>query len=115
MVDTVIASHFDADGRRGANSRQCSTTQATGISSRRTTDEGFFLVWDGPERNTDFTEDVYEALRQGSKGEPVYAAYHVYARLYLFQTDNVVFYQIPDRILLDFGLDLRSEPYHDAD
>jgi adenine-specific DNA-methyltransferase len=41
--------------------------------------------------------------------------YHVYARLYRFQTNNVVFYQIPDRILMDFGLDLRGEPFHDDD
>jgi adenine-specific DNA-methyltransferase len=36
--------------------------------------------------------------------------YHVYARLYVFQTTNVVFYQIPDRILMDLRLDLRGEP-----
>jgi adenine-specific DNA-methyltransferase len=35
----------------------------------------------------------------------------VYARLYLYQTENVRFYQIPDRILADFGLDMSSEPF----
>ena len=39
------------------------------------------------------------------------ARYHVYARLYRYQTDGVRFYQIPDRILSDFGLDMRSEPF----
>jgi len=36
----------------------------------------------------------------------------VYARLYVFQTENVRFYQIPDRILADFGLNLSSEPFN---
>ena len=30
--------------------------------------------------------------------------YHVYARFNFFQSDDVRFYQIPDQILLDFGL-----------
>jgi adenine-specific DNA-methyltransferase len=29
----------------------------------------------------------------------------------LYQTENVRFYQIPDRILADFGLDMSSEPF----
>jgi adenine-specific DNA-methyltransferase len=41
--------------------------------------------------------------------------YHVYARYNLFQTENVRFYQIPDRILIDFGLDLRNDPYSEDD
>jgi adenine-specific DNA-methyltransferase len=37
--------------------------------------------------------------------------YHVYARFNLFSTAGVHFYQIPDRILADFGLDVRTENY----
>ena len=75
--------------------------------------EGFFLIWNGTKGNTDFTEDDVRSLRQGGEEGWPAPRYHVYARLYLFQTSNVVFYQIPDRILMDFGLDLRGEPYHD--
>lgn len=115
MVDTVIASHFDANRRRGDQLVPVGDADAYRyLVARNADDEGFFLVWDGHDRNTDFTEEVYEscadeALRAGLKA----STYHVYARLYRFQVDGVRFYQIPDRILADFGLDIRSEPFAD--
>jgi adenine-specific DNA-methyltransferase len=118
MVDTVIASHFDASRRRGD---QLVRLESDGkpyryLVARNSDDEGFFLVWDGPDKNTDFTEEVYEAcadeaVAAGLKPSP----YNVYARLYLYQTEGVRFLQIPDRILADFGLDLRSEPFADSE
>jgi hypothetical protein len=75
--------------------------------------EGFFLIWDRPDQNIDFTEDVYEAIAQEALTAGLKSTYHVYARLYVFQTENVRFYQIPDRILADFGLSLSSEPFHE--
>ena len=37
--------------------------------------------------------------------------YHVYSRRNLLVTDDVVWYQIPDRILSDFGLDVHTESF----
>jgi adenine-specific DNA-methyltransferase len=115
MVDTVIASHFDATRRRGDQLMQVEPTRGKEyryLVAKNADDEGFFLVWDGAGKNTDFNEQVYEicageAVKAGLKQTP----YHVYARLYRYQTEGVRFYQIPDRILADFGLDLKSEPF----
>ena len=111
MTDTVIASHFDANRRRGVGLRRIPVAQNHYLVAKNTDDEGFFLIWDGPDANTDFTEDVYEACAEESERAGLKPMYHVYARLYLFQTTDVIFYQIPDRILRDFGLDLRGEPF----
>lgn len=112
MVDTVIASHFDASRRSGDQLVRLESEDNRYLVARNADNEGFFLVWDGPNKNTDFTEAVYEACadeaeKAGLKTSP----YNVYARLYLYQTEGVHFLQIPDRILADFGLDLRSEPF----
>ncbi|GER88932.1 hypothetical protein KDW_30940 [Dictyobacter vulcani] len=114
MLDTVIASHFDTRSRRGDHLIRVDNgkTPYRYLIAQNTEHEGFFLVWDGPDSNTDFTELVYEACAEeaelaGLKSAP----YHVYARLYRYQTDGIRFYQIPDRILADFGLDMRSEPF----
>ncbi len=114
MLDTVISSHFDANRRRGDRliRMEGAKTPYKYLIAKNSDNEGFFLVWEGPNGNTDFTETVYdacanEAKRAGLKPSP----YHVYARLYRFQTAGVQFYQIPDRILSDFGLDMRSEPF----
>lgn len=113
MVDTVIASHFDSSRRKGD---QLTRLERDGepyayLVGRNADLEGFFLVWDG-NGGTDLTEEVYEecaleAEHAGLKPSP----YHVYARLYRYQTEGIRFYQIPDRILADFGLDLTSEPF----
>ncbi|HEY0638849.1 MAG TPA: site-specific DNA-methyltransferase [Pseudonocardiaceae bacterium] len=114
MVDTVIASHHDANRRRGSSLVRIEDSSFRYLVARNADGHGFYLVWDGPEQNTDLTEDVYEAcVEEGQKAklEPVY---HVYARYNLFGTEDVRFYRIPDQILIDFGLDLRTEAYMEA-
>lgn len=120
MVDTVIGSHFDATRRRGDQLVRVDVEPGEKpyryLVAHDSENEGFFLVWDGPDKNTDFTEEVYEecaeeAERAGIDATPL----HVYARLYRYPVDTVHFYQIPDRILADFGLDLSSEPFSDED
>jgi adenine-specific DNA-methyltransferase len=111
MVDTVIASHFDANRKRGSNLIRVNGREWRYLVAKNSEDEGFFLVWDGPDKNTDFTGTVYDACATEAEAAGLKAKYHVYARLYLYQTENVRFYQIPDRILADFGLDMSSEPF----
>lgn len=113
MLDTVIASHYDSSRRRGPSLVSLSEDGHRYLIAKNADDEGFFLIWDGPDKNTDFTEDVYEAVADEAKTAGLTRAYHVYARLYVFQTENVRFYQIPDQILADFGLNLNSEPFHE--
>jgi adenine-specific DNA-methyltransferase len=113
MVDTVIASYFDSSRRRGASLSRYSDPHFSYLVAKNAEDEGFYLVWDGPEGNTDLTEAVYEACVAEGAEAKLSAVYHVYGRYNLFSTEGVRFYQIPDRILADFGLDIRTESYDD--
>ncbi len=83
--------------------------------ARNGEDEGFYLVWGGVDGNTDFNEDVYEACVAEGEKAGLTAMYHVYSRFNLFMTPGVHWYQIPDRILADFGLDIRTEAFTDQD
>lgn len=111
MTDTVVASHFDATRRRGTGLCRYTAGEYKYLVAKNTDEEGFFLIWEGSGGNTDFDENVYEECAAEAAAVGLKPKYHVYARLYLFQTSNVTFYQIPDRILRDFGLDLRGEPF----
>jgi len=113
MVDTVIASHFDANRRRGSNLIRVNGKKWKHLVAKNSEDEGFFLIWGGPDQNTDFNATVYDECANEAEEAGLKPFYHVYARLYLYQTENVRFYQIPDRILADFGLDMSSEPFSD--
>jgi len=110
MIDTVIGSYRDANRARGANRLVAVDHDAYRfLVARNDNAEGFFLVWEGPDRNTDFTEEVYEQCSEEARRAGLTTNYHVYARFNLFSTENVRFYQIPDRILADFGLDVSEE------
>lgn len=115
MVETVIASHFDATRRRGDQLVRVSRSrrrQYKYLVARNSDDEGFFLVWQGAGGKTDFDEEAYyECVKEAQLAKLKSSSYHVYARLYRYQTEGVRFYQIPDRILADFGLDVKSEPF----
>jgi adenine-specific DNA-methyltransferase len=113
MVDTVIASYFDTTRRRGSGLISVDPDEYRYLVARNDDNEGFFLIWEGPNKNTDFDEDVYELCSEEATQAGLKPNYHVYARYNLFQTENVRFYQIPDRILVDFGLDLRSDSFDD--
>ena len=115
MADTVIASYFDASRKRGSTLIRVDPDGHRYLVAKNGDNEGFFLVWDGPSKSTDFTAKVYEGVAKEARRANLEPIYHVYARFNLYQTENVRFYQIPDRILADFGLDLRSEPFHDSD
>lgn len=97
MVDTVIESHFDATRRKGAQLTRCAADHRY-LVAHNSDNEGFFLIWDGPTENTDITEQVYEEIVAEAHAAGLGSAiYHVYARLWIYQTDDVRFLQIPDR------------------
>jgi adenine-specific DNA-methyltransferase len=111
MVDTVIASHHDSNRRRGGSLIPYDTMDYKYLVGRNSDGHGFYLIWEGPDGNTDLTEDVYEACVAEGKRAKLEAVYHVYARYNLYGTEDVRFYRIPDQILIDFGLDMRTEAY----
>jgi adenine-specific DNA-methyltransferase len=108
MTDAVIASHFDAN-RRGGPSLILMTTEGYDyLVARNSSHEGFYLVWDGSPEPPVFNEGVYDFVVKEAAAAGLKPSYHVYARFNLFQSDDVHFYQIPDQILIDFGLTLND-------
>jgi len=111
MTDTVIASHYDVN-RRGGPSLIIMTNEGYNyLVARNSLNEGFYLVWDGSDEPPVFTEDVYDAVVNEAIKAGLKPVYHVYARFNFFQSDDVRFYQIPDQILMDFGLNV-NEPFN---
>lgn len=117
MIDTVIASHSSTGSRRAAVLVPVTDGDEPFqyLVAKNAANEGIFLVWSGAGSNTDLTEGVYEAITEEAEKAGLAETYHVYSRRNLFATDDVVWYQIPDRILSDFGLDIRTESYTEED
>jgi adenine-specific DNA-methyltransferase len=115
MTDAVIASHFDTNQRGSSGLIQMGHEGYEYLVARNSDDEGFYLVWSGSKVQPLFTEEIYEAVVAEAVRAGLKPVYHVYARFNLYQSDDVRFYQIPDRILMDFGLNTSSDPSHNED
>lgn len=113
MIDTVIASHSSTGSRRSAALITVGNENEpyAYLVAKNASNEGIYLVWSGPGSNTDLTEEVYEAITEEADAAELAGVYHVYSRRNLIVTDDVIWYQIPDRILSDFGLDVRNESF----
>jgi adenine-specific DNA-methyltransferase len=115
MTDAVVASYFDS-GRRGMpNLVRESGAGFKFLVARNADDEGFFLIWDGSPTPPTFDPAAYVVVAQEAKKAGLKATYHVYARFNLYQSEDVRFYQIPDRILMDFGISAASGAFHNDD
>ncbi|MHC5795341.1 site-specific DNA-methyltransferase [Lacisediminihabitans sp. FW035] len=112
MIDTVIASHTNSGSRRSAVLVPLGGEEPYKfLVAKNANEEGIYLVWSGAGSNTDLTEEVYEDIAEEAEAEGLAPLYHVYSRLNLLVTDDIIWYQIPDRILADFGLDVRTESF----
>jgi adenine-specific DNA-methyltransferase len=111
MTDVVIASHYDINKRGGPSLVLMTTEGYDFLVARNGSDEGFYLIWDGSPTPPVFDADVYARVVNEAVKAQLKPAYHVYARFNLFQSDDVRFYQIPDQILLDFGLNM-NDPFN---
>lgn len=115
MIDTVVASHTGSSRRRG-NLIPVPIPEKPFkyLIAKNSEDEGIYLVWNGAGTTNDLTEEVYEEIVDEGEAAGLALKYHVYSRLNLFVTDDVHWYQIPDRILQDFGVDIRTESFGEA-
>lgn len=113
MIDTVIASHSSTGSRRNATLIPLGDEEEpyTYLVAKNASNAGIYLVWSGANSNTDLTEEAYEQITEEAEAEGLADVYHVYSRRNLLVTDDVIWYQIPDRILSDFGLDIRTESF----
>jgi adenine-specific DNA-methyltransferase len=113
MIDTVIASHSSTGSRRAAVLIPVANEEEpyAYLVAKNASNEGIYLVWSGAGSNPDLTEEAYEAIIEEADTAGLGHVCHVYSRRNLIVTDDVVWYQIPDRILSDFGLDVRTESF----
>ena len=116
LADTLIASHFDHSAQRRDSLIQVSEGDDYEYLVAKTAQgEGVFLVWRGASGNSDLDEEAYEACVAEAARAGLEPPYHIYARLNRYQANTVIYYPIPDRILMDFGLSLSGEPYFLSD
>lgn len=115
LVDVVITSHWDSNSRNSPNLIRIEDPKYKYLVGKNELNEGYFIIWDGDGPVGQLDIDTYRlVLAEGKKAE-LKAPYHVYARYEIYQSKNVYFYKIPDKILAHLGLNETSDPYNDGE
>jgi adenine-specific DNA-methyltransferase len=112
LVDVVITSHWE-NGRRGG----CGLIPIEGykyLVSKNEQDEGYFLIWNGSNTVGQLDVDTYATVIQEGRKEGLKQPYHVYARYEIYQSRNINFYKIPDKILAHLGLNESSDVFNES-
>ena len=103
MADLVLMSHWDIQTRKGPMLTTLVHKGFKYLVARDNADNGYFLVWDGPDTRVPLTMAVFATIVEEAKKEGLSAPYHVYARLSHIHAPNLFFYKIPDEILNKIG------------
>jgi adenine-specific DNA-methyltransferase len=114
LIDVVLTSHWETHKRAAPNLHRLEEDGYQYLIGRDELCEGYFLIWDtsGPVGSLDL--DTYSVVSSEAKKAGLKPPFHVYARYETFQTPNVRFWKIPDKILSHLGLD-ENDRYNNTD
>jgi len=109
LIDVVLTSHWETQRRSAPNLTTISSGEYQYLIGTDASGEGYFLIWDDGGPVGSLTAATYQKVVTEAKRAGLSAPYHVYARYEMFQSQNVRFWKIPDKILAHLGLDENGE------
>ena len=115
LVDVVITSHWDSRTRNSPNLIRIEDSKYTYLVGRNEQDEAYFIIWDGDGPVGQLDVETYRVVLAEGKKAGLKPPYHVYARYEVYQSQNVIFYKIPDKILAHLGLNESIDKYNEED
>ena len=103
MSDLVLMSHWDVQTRKGPLLTTLVHKNYKYLVAKDILQNGYFLVWEGPDTRTPLTMPILAAIAEEARKEGLAAPYHVYARTSVVHAPSLLFYKIPDEILNKIG------------
>jgi adenine-specific DNA-methyltransferase len=113
LVDVLITSHWESDNRNSPTLIRIEDRNYKFLVGKDQNGEGYFLIWNGSNAVGSLDMANYNVVLQEGRKAGLQPPYHVYARYEVYQSQNVVFYKIPDKILAHLGLNESSDRYNE--
>jgi len=114
LVDVMITSHWETGRRNSPNLIRVEDPAYRYLVGKNERGEGYFIIWPGDGPIGQLDADTYRVVLEEGKKADLKPPYHVYARYEVYQSKNVFFYKIPDKILAHLGLNENSDRYNEA-
>jgi adenine-specific DNA-methyltransferase len=113
LIDVVITSHWENSRRGGCGLIRIDDPAYKYLVGKNMQDEGYFLIWNGGSEVGQLDSNSYATVIQEGKRAGLKQPYHVYARYEIYQSKNIIFYKIPDKILAHLGLNENSDQFNE--
>ena len=114
LIDVVLTSHWENHKRSAPSLKRVDEDNYQYLVGLDHNGEGYFLIWDNGGPVGSLSIDTYKKVALEAKKASIEPPFHVYARYEMFQSPNVRFWKIPDKILADLGLNENDE-YNNED
>lgn len=111
MIDLLLTSHWDHGERAASHLQRLPAGSHTHLFARSARGEGYFLVWNGPDKPSILNREAFRNIAKEAQEEGLTQPFHVYARISTYSGPNTEFYQIPNRILEKLGFNEASTFY----
>lgn len=111
MVDLLLTSYWDQKDRSAGHLQRLPAGSHLHLFAKSGRGEGFFLVWNGPNKPSVLNRAAFRAIAAEAEAEGITQPFHVYARISTYSGPNVEFYQIPNKILDVLGFNEAVHPY----
>lgn len=115
LIDLVITSHWENNRRGGCGLIRVDDNSYKYLVGKNEQNEGYFLIWNGGDQVGQLDASTYATVIQEVKKAGLKQPCHVYARYEVYQSRNVVFYKIPDKILAHLGLNENSDRFNEEE
>ena len=113
LTDVILSSHYTGNKKKNIVYRIKGDYKY--LVAKDSNNQGIFIVWDKPESIGELNSEVYTTIVTEAKLENLSTKYYVYARYENFQSKNVLFFKIPDKILAHLGLNEYNEKFNEEE
>ncbi|MCS3521839.1 site-specific DNA-methyltransferase [Bradyrhizobium elkanii] len=115
LVDVVITSHWETSSRSSPGLVRIDDDKYRYLVGKNDRGEGYFIIWDGEGPVGQLDRETYKDVLKDAEKAALKPPYHVYARYEIYQSKNVQFWKIPDKILAHLGLNENSDRFNEED
>jgi adenine-specific DNA-methyltransferase len=115
MIDLLLTSYWDKTEKAKSYLHRLPVGQHRYLFAVNLKEEGFFLVWESPEKPSVLNRQVFREIAEEAKAAGLGWRYHVYASTAPYTGAGIEFYKIPDKVLEHIGFNSRSDAFNNEE
>jgi adenine-specific DNA-methyltransferase len=115
MIDLLLTSYWDRNEKAKSYLRRLTAGSHRHLFGVNPKNEGFFLIWDGPNEPSLLNREAFKRVVEEAKSEGLSSRYHVYASLAPYTGSDIEFYKIPESVLEHIGFNPRADAFNNEE